>query len=158
MTQLKTCRRCGIEKPLSEFHKRKPSKDGYAIYCKLCNNTLNRKSYRNHWQTRRNNNDSYHYKRIAVLRASIDRLKLSLGCVFCGYNKHAVVLDFHHLHVDTKVDTIAALINKKAMESRLVAEINKCVVVCSNCHRLIHNNIISAENVSPCLVSSLGLD
>lgn len=33
---MKACTICGIEKPLSEFHKRKASRDGLKYYCKSC--------------------------------------------------------------------------------------------------------------------------
>lgn len=34
---MKTCSKCGAEKPLSEFYKRKDSKDGYRGDCRQCN-------------------------------------------------------------------------------------------------------------------------
>ena len=33
---MKTCPQCGIEKPLSEFHKDKSRKSGLGCYCKSC--------------------------------------------------------------------------------------------------------------------------
>lgn len=36
--ETKKCKRCGIEKPLSEFHKNSSSKDGHALYCRECAN------------------------------------------------------------------------------------------------------------------------
>lgn len=33
---MKTCIRCGLEKPLKEFHKKKNTKDGYYSQCKEC--------------------------------------------------------------------------------------------------------------------------
>ena len=33
---MKKCNRCGELKHLSEFHKRKDSRDGYAYHCKMC--------------------------------------------------------------------------------------------------------------------------
>ena len=33
---MKKCNKCGIEKPLSEFHKYKTNKDGYKTWCKAC--------------------------------------------------------------------------------------------------------------------------
>ena len=33
---MKKCTKCGIEKPLTEFHKTKSSKDGHRCSCKLC--------------------------------------------------------------------------------------------------------------------------
>jgi predicted GIY-YIG superfamily endonuclease len=43
---MKKCTKCGIEKPLSEFHKRKASKDGLAYKCKSCHNAANKRHYR----------------------------------------------------------------------------------------------------------------
>jgi hypothetical protein len=34
--QMKKCSKCGIEKPLTEFHKNKKSKDGHENRCKTC--------------------------------------------------------------------------------------------------------------------------
>lgn len=33
---MKTCKKCGIEKNISDFYKDKSNKDGYAFYCKKC--------------------------------------------------------------------------------------------------------------------------
>jgi len=35
---VKTCARCGDEKPLNEFYANKKSKDGKGSYCRPCNN------------------------------------------------------------------------------------------------------------------------
>ena len=34
---MKTCSKCRVEKPVSEFHRSKSAKDGLAYYCKACN-------------------------------------------------------------------------------------------------------------------------
>jgi hypothetical protein len=39
---MKRCSKCGIEKPLDEFQKRKASKDGYQSQCKVCRNKANK--------------------------------------------------------------------------------------------------------------------
>jgi len=33
---IKTCQRCGLDKPIGEFHKDKNQKDGHANWCKGC--------------------------------------------------------------------------------------------------------------------------
>jgi hypothetical protein len=43
--QIKICSKCGIEKPLSDFNKRKRNKDGLNSYCRECV-SLENKSYR----------------------------------------------------------------------------------------------------------------
>jgi hypothetical protein len=60
--------------------------------------------------------------------------KLSKGCADCGYNTHHVALDFDHRPGTEKVRDIksGAHLGWKA----LLAEIDKCDVVCANCHRI----------------------
>lgn len=41
--KIKLCSKCGIEKPLSEFHKNKLKKDKYDCYCKKCKHNLGKK-------------------------------------------------------------------------------------------------------------------
>lgn len=66
-------------------------------------------------------------------RQKLDEIKLASGCVDCGYKAHAVALDFDHVRGE-KSFTISYMICRswKAM----AAEIAKCDVVCSNCHRV----------------------
>lgn len=151
----KVCKRCQKTKPIDQFHRRSRCKDGYAIYCKDCNNIINKKSYHTHWEGRRKLIDAYHYKRIEQLRLEVDAIKLRCGCAFCGYNQFAVALDFHHLDGDTKENSIANLINHKVNQDKLYCEICKCIVVCANCHRLIHSGILTCENKTPCHATPL---
>jgi predicted transcriptional regulator len=39
---MKTCTKCGIEKPKSGFNKNKSAKDGLAYWCKLCSKEYNK--------------------------------------------------------------------------------------------------------------------
>jgi hypothetical protein len=61
------------------------------------------------------------------------------ACMCCGYNKCAAALDFHHLNPDTKDRGIAVM--KNYSEKRLRLEIAKCILVCANCHREIHDGV-----------------
>ena len=56
------------------------------------------------------------------------------NCVDCG-EADLVVLEFHHVNPDEKVDDVANLSRDAASLDRLVAEMLKCVVLCANCHR-----------------------
>lgn len=42
---MKTCTKCGVEKELGEFYKRKGVRDGRQSHCKDCDNYRNRKYY-----------------------------------------------------------------------------------------------------------------
>ena len=72
-------------------------------------------------------------------RVLIDQMKLQAGCADCGYDKEAVALDFDHLVPSEKKFNISQSIIRQPWES-VLAEIAKCQVVCSNCHRVREHN------------------
>lgn len=76
-------------------------------------------------------------------RRFVDAVKLTAGCIDCGYREHPAALDFDHVG-DDKTDHVGRL-RSRASWIRLVAEIDKCEVVCANCHRIRTINRIAAE-------------
>ena len=66
-------------------------------------------------------------------RKYIQDEKMRRGCVDCGYNKHPVALEFDHIS-GVKKFQISKM--KRSLRS-LQEEMNKCVVRCSNCHRIM---------------------
>ena len=62
-------------------------------------------------------------------------------CHFCGYNKCVEALDFHHLDANKKDFGIAYKGHTKSFD-KIRSELDKCVLVCSNCHREIHAGLI----------------
>ncbi|MCA0187800.1 MAG: HNH endonuclease [Proteobacteria bacterium] len=66
--------------------------------------------------------------------------ELGGACVLCGYDRCIEALEFHHKDPDLKDFTISAKGHCRAWES-IKAELNKCVLVCSNCHRELHAGI-----------------
>lgn len=63
-------------------------------------------------------------------------IKLAQGCVDCGYNEHAVALEFDHVQ-GIKKGSISNLIRSDYAWSTIKSEMEKCVVRCSNCHAVI---------------------
>lgn len=62
------------------------------------------------------------------------------GCSACGIKydgTNAPIFDFHHLNENEKEANPASLM-KNRWET-IEAEINKCVLLCSNCHRMQHS-------------------
>ena len=70
-------------------------------------------------------------------RQTVDAVKSKRGCVDCG-ETDPVVLDFHHIDPSTKLFTVATGVSKCASMDELLAEIDKCIVLCSNDHRRRH--------------------
>ena len=67
-------------------------------------------------------------------------LKHSLKCADCnisGY-PHSWILDFHHLDSSEKFSIVSKMVHDGYGKEKILAEIEKCVVLCSNCHRIRH--------------------
>lgn len=61
--------------------------------------------------------------------------KLAVGCDDCGYRAHHVALEFHHVSGDKQINLSFAKSVAQAQR-----EMEKCEVLCSNCHRVRHWN------------------
>lgn len=59
-------------------------------------------------------------------------------CVRCGFDGHHCAYEFHHVNPETKKFAIGSCANKSWKV--LVAELDKCELLCSNCHRIEHSN------------------
>src|SRR5574338_617852 len=66
-------------------------------------------------------------------KALIDSLK-SVPCADGGGRFDPVCMDFDHLHEYEKTKCVGSLVNHSV--ETILAEAEKCEVVCSNCHRL----------------------
>jgi hypothetical protein len=64
-------------------------------------------------------------------------------CQICGYNKYARALHFHHLG---KKDFSIADKGKTLAFKKLLAESQKCILVCANCHSELHAGLIDFTN------------
>ena len=62
-------------------------------------------------------------------------------CALCGYDKCSSALELHHLNPNEKDFTIGT--NTNISWEKAKTEIQKCILVCSNCHREIHAGLIT---------------
>jgi len=77
----------------------------------------------------------YRRTRYEEKKQYIDDYKLLKGCAICGYNKCAEALDFHH-NEDKEFGVNSSNYNKSL--DQIKKEMDKCIVLCSNCHRELH--------------------
>lgn len=99
----------------------------------------------NHYE---NNKEGYKQKqqeRRKSIKEFIDSCKTK--CIACGETDIAC-LDFHHIDKNEKEVTIPTAIKNKWGEERILKEINKCVVLCSNCHRKLHYYNLSINELN----------
>lgn len=68
------------------------------------------------------------------------KIKQSRGgkCQRCGYDTCIKALEFHHLDPSQKDFTIS---NDHFKLKDAIAESKKCILICANCHRELHENI-----------------
>lgn len=80
-------------------------------------------------------------KQLLVQKAQ--KQKVKRGCDICGYNKCGSALEWHHLNDDKDFNPSDKLKDSFSSYQKYQEEIQKCILVCANCHREIHANLIS---------------
>ena len=130
MSTQKTCCGCGVVKPLDDFHRNRTKPDGRQNLCKPCNIERNKRWYREYPDARGRRMDGYAKRRRLARHQLILEYLLDHPCVDCG-ETDPVVLEFDHLR--DKRANVSALLGARL--ASLLAEIEKCDVVCANCHR-----------------------
>jgi hypothetical protein len=65
-------------------------------------------------------------------------------CNLCGYDKCIDALDLHHLDASQKEFGISSGGLTRAW-SKVVAEADKCILICANCHREVHAGVVKVQ-------------
>lgn len=126
----KVCSVCKISKPLESFSFKYKALEIRSKNCKDCQKNY----YRNHYD----NNTQYYVNRSKKIKKDIKikffQYKLTLKCSRCIENDPRC-LDFHHRKPEEKFMAVSLLVNRGATWKRIMLEVEKCDVLCSNCHR-----------------------
>lgn len=130
---MKTCSKCKENKPLDSFGLQSNGPHGRASWCKACKNDQVKARYASNAEVREKAK-AYSRARHKQNAERISEYKLSRGCADCGYKDHPAALEFDHLPQHTKSFNIS---KKTSYDwDSLQAEIDKCEVVCANCHAI----------------------
>lgn len=116
----KICPSCSSEKTNDEFYKRRGDK--LSSYCKSCSQNECRRRHRLFKQK------CLDYK--------------GGSCEHCGYNKFYGALEFHHIDPNEKDFTISKAKGLR-FDEKITTELDKCVLLCSNCHKEEHGRILN---------------
>lgn len=130
---MKICNKCKSKLNESQFNKNKSRKDGLQNYCRDCEKTKHRNWYLKNRESRikKAHNDG-------KLRLKwFEEYKRNLKCEKCGEN-HIACLDFHHKDKDNKESSISKMVTNNCSIKKIKKEMEKCMVLCSNCHRILH--------------------
>lgn len=141
----KRCQKCDRMLPLEKFSKNKGCKDGYRNQCKECHNLYYRQYFDN--KEKMDKQISRVKRRKNKGRVLFNDYKIEKGCCICGYNKCSQSLQFHHVNGkdDKKFSLYQARVLSLSFED-IKKELEKCVIVCANCHYEIHAGVTKLEN------------
>lgn len=159
--QIKTkfCPSCKIEKDSSFFSIDRRTRSGLHGYCKKCKTLkynircprfckccneqiLNERRHRGAVFCS-NTCRRIHANKLNIIRKDklgqrFANFKLKIKCCICNYDKFGGSLDFHHINPKEKDRKIPYNITSFNL---IKDEIEKCVLVCKNCHYELHNLI-----------------
>lgn len=133
----KICGSCQKELPATEEYfasKKLKTKVILQWQCRECHKIYRKKHYEDNKQKYI---DKAHLHRDKVKNWFNQEVKQKLFCSVCKESRYWV-LDFHHRDPKQKENNIAKLINEGS-KKRLLFELEKCDVLCSNCHRDLHH-------------------
>lgn len=126
----RACTKCGETKPLETgFFRNSSGRGGYRSWCKACHTSST------HANRAANPEREKAYRRARAEKFAERLLVLKAGkpCADCGGTFHPVSMDFDHVH-GPKVCDVSRMVNYPW--ASVLAEVAKCELVCSNCHRV----------------------
>lgn len=125
--ETKQCVKCSQILLLEQFHYI-PKENRTRSWCKTC---------------------LYEYQKTRWKDRKHKAIELKGGaCTVCGYNKNYSALEFHHL--DPKEKELDWKKLRQVKWSTVIEELKKCTLLCSNCHREVHNPDAFVKQVTAC--------
>lgn len=85
----------------------------------------------------------YNIKAVAKRRKKLKEMAIAYKggkCCLCGYNKCKSAMDFHHIDDNNKKFGLSVRGLTRSWD-KTKTELDKCILVCANCHREIHEGI-----------------
>lgn len=125
-TEGKVCSRCHNYKLAIEFYIRS-EKGKLTSMCRLC--------FKLHDGKRALKEECVNYK--------------GGECIRCGYSKCLAAFDFHHRDPQEK-DVKISDFRKRKFTDEIKLELDKCDLLCANCHREIHDELSNPLDNDSC--------
>jgi len=119
----KRCPKCGETKPLDEFYRR-TGRNRISPYCKSCYSAYQAKILREKLRERKRKAVEYKGGK----------------CERCEYDRCIAALEFHHRDPEQKEFKFGRAHGPMdQLTPEIIAELDKCDLLCANCHREAHN-------------------
>lgn len=130
----KDCRRCGKKRQVKFFGKHSSNRDGLRDWCRACEKkvAVERQPYFRRYR--------------AEKRVKLAAIKGERGCSRCP-ERDPVCLQFHHTDPAKKLYAIGRLYGGTWSWETILREIEKCIVLCANCHLKLHGGEYAANRI-----------
>lgn len=110
---------------------------------KYCSNTCKQKDF---YKTHKSNSAFKQFIRSAKRKLELIELKGG-KCERCGYSKNMAALEFHHIKSEEKEHPMDSRFLANSSMETILEEADKCILLCANCHREVHNESHELNNV-----------
>lgn len=134
---VKKCSKCGISKRFEEFYKRKTGLRAGEYYekCSDCYKIRGRTYYHQNRDAQLSLAKKRKQKYIEERKELLNQIK-NKPCSDCGKIYPPWVMDFDHRDARLKIGNVSYLAFRKLIKfDKIQEEIEKCDLVCANCHR-----------------------
>jgi hypothetical protein len=126
------CRKCGQWKDEEEFSWRWKDKGIRQPVCKACRGEVNAQWYESHKEEQKERSRKHKQEALGEAQRYVYEVLSYSTCEDCGEYDFAV-LTFHHVREVKRMD-VSQMAAQGYSISAIQSEINKCVVLCFNCH------------------------
>jgi len=126
----RVCKKCKEEKDITSFTKSKQCSFGFTHTCLVCNRQRWSPYYKLNREERKAVENKKNREKKALL---VDHF--GNKCFDCNQEFPDCVYDFHHIDPTQKDLKLSSY---RAVSDSLWKEADKCVMLCSNCHRIRH--------------------
>ena len=130
---MKQCSKCKELKDENDYSWKNKSLNKRAVECKVCH----RKQRKHYYDNNKQREIERTTERKNMLREWFFNYKSTLECNRCGEN-HIATLQFHHTDPSEKKFNLSNGYSLGLSKEKIVKEIEKCEVLCANCHSILH--------------------
>ncbi len=129
---MKTCARCTQEFSLENFSTKRGKPQPY---CRPCKNEFSRAYYAANREVHKAAVARRTTRYRQELKTLIRTIKEATPCLDCGVSYPWYVMDFDHV-TGEKYKDVSAMVSNLNSKQKVLDEIAKCELICSNCHRV----------------------
>lgn len=146
---MRECKKCGDTIPLRVKIDGKERNLKNRKYCFVCSPFGKHNTKKLHVSPKDRKRRDDNGKRVTEYRRRQKRRAVEYKggrCQKCGYNKCIKALEFHHLDPSQKD---FAFSGRCISWEKMRPELDKCVMLCRNCHAEVHDGLATPEGFEP---------